>query len=151
MVPKDKGCGLVPSSCQCRDVGYDPDISTDQYKAVNAERLGAFRHLPPSSRNGKKYVDEEAAIAVHGKAEKSKLDEEKSAWSVDFEFGSNYDGYWTYEHLVTQIEDLADVSIQVQYPWIQFLILVDHSSGHGKKRPDGLNAGTETVQMVLSL
>jgi hypothetical protein len=68
MVPKDKGHGLMLSSCQCRDFGYDPDISTDQYEAVNAERLGAFRHLPPSSRNGTKYVDEEAAIAVHGKA-----------------------------------------------------------------------------------
>jgi hypothetical protein len=28
----------------------------------------------------------------------------------------------------------------VLYPWIQFLILVDHSSGHDKKRTDGLNA-----------
>jgi hypothetical protein len=85
------------------------------------------------------YVDEEAAVAVYGKAEKAKLKE--SPWSREFQFGSNYDGYWTYEHLVTQIEDLADV-VQVQYPWIPFLILVDHSSGHDKKRPDGLNANS---------
>jgi hypothetical protein len=89
MVPKDEGRGLMFSSCQYRDFCYDPDISTvqyeavneerltAQYEAVNEERLGAFRHLPPSSRNGNKYVDEEAAIIVHGKAEKPELDEEK--------------------------------------------------------------------------
>jgi hypothetical protein len=69
------------SSYQSRDFGYDPAISTEQFLAVNAERQGAFRHdLPPSSRkNGKKYVDAQAAVAGLGKAEKPALTE--SPWS----------------------------------------------------------------------
>jgi hypothetical protein len=138
MVPKDKGHGLMLSSFQCRDLGYAPAISAEQFAAVNAERQGAVRHLSPSSRKiGNKYVDEAAAVAVHGKAEKSPLTE--SPWSREFQFGSNYDGYWTYEHLVTQVEDLADV-LQVLHPCVQVLMMFDHSSGHDKKRPDGLNA-----------
>ena len=92
--------------------------------------------MRPETRNGKNYVDEESAIAVHGTIEKKDL--ESTPWSVEFAFGANYDGYWTYDHLACQIEDLTDV-VQVMFPWVQLHVLVDHSSGHDKTRPDGLN------------
>ena len=58
-----------------------------------------------------------------------------------FEFGINNEGYWTYSHLVLQLEDCIDC-VQVLYPNYDFVFLFDHSSGHAKKRKDGLDALT---------
>ena len=27
----------------------------------------------------------------------------------ELEYGSNYDGYWTYDHMILQFEDIIDV------------------------------------------
>ena len=50
------------------------------------------------------------------------------------------EGYWTYEHLVIQLEDCMDI-LTVLYPTDKYEIqtLVDHSSGHDRQHEDGLN------------
>jgi len=58
---------------------------------------------------------------------------------VEFEFGINSEGYWCYDRMVLQLEDCVDVLKNV-YPEFDFLFLFDHSCGHDKQRPDGLNA-----------
>jgi hypothetical protein len=40
--------------------------------------------------------------------------------------------------MVIQLEDTVDV-LQVMHPQFDFIFLFDHSSGHAKQRPDGLN------------
>jgi hypothetical protein len=40
--------------------------------------------------------------------------------------------------MVIQFEDAVDV-LQVMHPTSDFVFLFDHSSGHSKQRPDGLD------------
>jgi hypothetical protein len=55
-----------------------------------------------------------------------------------FRYGQAHDGHWTHRHMKIQIEDLIDV-LKVVFPSYNFLLLFDQSSGHTKKREDGLN------------
>jgi hypothetical protein len=54
------------------------------------------------------------------------------------EYGENREGYWAYNNMVLQFEDAVDV-LKVIHPSVDFVFLFDHSSGHSKQRPDGLN------------
>ena len=37
------------------------------------------------------------------------LEKGKSPFNVIFEYGANSDGYWTYDHMILQLEDIVDV------------------------------------------
>ena len=93
---------------------------------VNEQRLG---HV---------YADEEAVIEVHGCSKKMPLTTSKSPFLLFFEYGENREGYWNYNHMVVRFEDAVDVLL-VMHPQYDFVFLFDHSSGHAKQRPDGLN------------
>jgi hypothetical protein len=71
------------------------------------------------TRQGKDYVDSDAAIAVHGQAVKKEIKE--SPFVVSFELGANNEGYWTYNHMSIQFEDC-----------VEFVFLFNHSQGHAK-------------------
>ncbi len=47
------------------------------------------------------YVDEAAAIAKRGAKEKQPLT--CSPCVVEFEYGANNEGYWSYDHMVLQL------------------------------------------------
>ena len=55
-----------------------------------------------------------------------------------FEYGQNKEGYWGYNHIVSQLEYCVDC-VKTQYPNCDFIFLFDHSSGHTKKQTDGLD------------
>ena len=81
-----------------------------------------------------------------------------SPFSVLFEYGASGDGYWTYDHMVLQLEDVVDVLDTIySVPWdgcdsphnvfvksatqpktlvrkFEYLFLTDHSCGHDRKR-----------------
>jgi hypothetical protein len=57
---------------------------------------------------------------------------------LEFEYGASAEGYWTYNSMVLQLEDCADV-VATLYPQYQFLFLFDHSYGHDRARKDALN------------
>lgn len=63
--------------------------------------------------------------------------------------GSRYlqygnENWWNYEKFAVQVEDLMD-AFDCLYPNCQMLLEVDHSSGHTKKKPDGLS--TDNMNM----
>jgi hypothetical protein len=58
-------------------------------------------------RRGKSYSDELAAMDKRGTSAKQPLD--SSPFVVQFEYGINSEGYWTYDHMVLQFEDCVDV------------------------------------------
>lgn len=89
-------------------------------------------------RLGQVYADEEAAIEVHGCSKKMPLTKSKSPFLLFFEYGENREGYWNYNDMVIQFEDAVNI-LRVMHPQYDFIILFDHSSGHAKQRPDGLN------------
>ena len=76
-------------------------------------------------------------MKVKGKKEKGVLTE--SPFIQHFDYGENLDGYWCYGHIILQLEDVVDV-LNVKYgDRYEFVFYFDHSSGHDRLRPDGLN------------
>jgi hypothetical protein len=63
---------------------------------------------------------------------------DNSAFLRVFEVGIEKEGYWNSDHMALQFEDLVDC-LKVSFPSIDFLCLFDQSSGHGKKRENGLS------------
>lgn len=127
LLPKDEGAGVMISSFISREYGLLQKLDERTLSFVNANRQGA------------KYADEEAAIDVNGTANKKPLTLDKSPFLVFFEYGENKEGYWDYNHMVLQFEDAVDC-LKVMHPNYKYVFLFDHSSGHAKQRPDGLNA-----------
>ena len=125
LLPKTDGMGLMLSAFQSRETGFGMKLSALQLDEIN------------ESRRGKNYVDLDAAMAINGQAMKKDLKE--SPFVVYFELGSNNEGYWTYNHMAIQFEDCVDC-LKVVYPHFDFAFLFDHSQGHAKKLPNGLDA-----------
>ena len=61
-----------------------------------------------------------------------------SPFIVEFEYGVNLESYWSYDHIMLQMEDCIDV-MNLLYPQYDVLFLFDHSCGHVRQRKDGLN------------
>lgn len=56
-----------------------------------------------------------------------------------FDPGQSFDGYWSYSHMAVQTEGCMDC-LKVLLPDFDHLLLFDYSSGHSKKRINGLDA-----------
>ena len=87
-------------------------------------------------RKGKQYFDTEAAADVLGSINKIELT--SSPFICTFEFGGT-NGYWTGNHTIIQIEDCTDCTKEVFGDQFEIIFLFDHSSGHSKKRTNGLD------------
>ena len=126
LLPKDEGTGTMVSAFVSREHGLIREISHQVLYEVNLQRAG------------QRYADQEAAIEVLGSPDKKPLTLDKSPFLVFFEYGENREGYWAYNNMVLQFEDAVDV-LKVMHPSYDFVFLFDHSAGHAKQRPDGLN------------
>jgi hypothetical protein len=123
LIPKDEGLGVMLSAFVSREFGFGMKLSVEDLRQVN------------EYREGKHYSDRLAATEKRGTSQKKPL--KSSPFVVEFEYGINTEGYWTYDHMVLQMEDCADV-VTVLYPEYDYIFLFDHSCGHDRKRPDGL-------------
>ena len=126
LLPKDEGAGIMVSIFICREHGLIREINPEVLYEVNLQRAG------------RQYADQEAAIEVLGSPDKKPLTLDKSPFLVFFDYGENREGYWAYNNMVLQFEDAVDV-LKVMHPSYDFVFLFDHSAGHAKQRPDGLN------------
>jgi hypothetical protein len=126
LLPKDEGTGTMISIFICREHGMIREISPQILTEVNLQRAG------------KQYKDQEAAIKIYGSPCKKPLTLDKSPFLVSFEYGENREGYWSYNNMVLQFEDAVDV-LKIMHPSHDFVFLFNHSAGHAKQRPDGLN------------
>lgn len=70
--------------------------------------------------------------------DKSPLTHDKSPFLVYFKYGENCEGYLAYNNMVLQFKDAVDV-LKVMHSAVDFIFLFDHSAGHSKQQPDGLN------------
>ena len=95
LIPKDDGLGVMLSGFVSREFGFEMALTTEQLQRVNAERLG------------KKYKDESAAKKKRGSEFKQPLT--MSPFVLEFAYGASAEGYWTYDSMVLQLEDCADV------------------------------------------
>ena len=127
---KSMGIGRMVSAMCSREFGLGLYLSAEQLERVN--------HM----RRQKKYGDEDAAIYLLGSSEKKDL--LTSPFIRYLEYGKGKDGYWSYNHMVLQLEDCTDV-FKVLYPQFDIVFELDHSSGHDKEKSDGL---TTTPSML---
>jgi hypothetical protein len=63
-----------------------------------------------------------------------------SPFTYKLEYGVNGEGCWTYECMMLQVKDVVDC-LKVVYPSYEFVMLFDHSNGHDRMQPNGLNSG----------
>jgi hypothetical protein len=89
---------------------------------------------------------------LRGSAEKQPITREQfdndlvdSPFLKSFRYGKNHEGYWTNRHMKLQLEDVVDC-LRVAFPDFDFLFLFDQSSGHTKKRDDGLSTQNMNVE-----
>jgi hypothetical protein len=127
---KSMGVGRMVSALCSREFGFGLDVSVEELATVN------------EFRKNTKYGDEDAAIYLLGSADKKDLD--ASPFVRYLEYGKGKDGYWSYNHMVLQLEDCTDV-FKVLYPRFDIVYELDHSSGHDKEKADGL---TTTPSML---
>ena len=95
IIPKDEGHGVMLSSFCCRELGFGFEICDELLEKVNL------------MRKGQTYSDEAAAHAINVTSQKPSLT--TSPFSRSFEYGNNHEGYWSYNHMVLQLEDCVDV------------------------------------------
>jgi DNA-binding transcriptional regulator YhcF (GntR family) len=124
LLPKEEGLGIMLSGLMSREFGWGFPMSPEELVMVNQKRLN------------ENYLDAQSAIEKRGNAAKPPLT--TSPFVLEFEYGINAQGYWSYEHMVMQLEDCIDC-LTVLYPNIDFVFLLDHSCGHDRQREDGLN------------
>mmetsp|Transcript_383 Transcript_383/g.861 ORF Transcript_383/g.861 Transcript_383/m.861 type:complete len:956 (-) Transcript_383:398-3265(-) len=125
LMPKTQGVGIMISGFQSRELGWGIPITKDQLVQINANRAR------------EEYFDKEAALAVYGTTKKKPL--ESSPGIVKFPYGKE-NGYWTGRHMNLQTEDVIDVVKVTHGDTYEYVFLFDSSSGHAKKRGDGLDA-----------
>jgi hypothetical protein len=130
--PKGQGDGVMASAFCGDQIGFGLVLTDEQLSQVNA-----LRH---------DYVSKEEATFLTETTEKPDLtrkmfddDMVDSPFLKLFRYGQNHDGYWTHRHMKLQFEDLVDC-LKILHPNHDFLCLFDQSSGHTKKRDEGLNA-----------
>ena len=95
-------------------------------------------------REGNKYKDEDAATYLLGSSLKKPLD--GSPFVRYLNYGQGKDGYWTYKHMILQIEDCGDC-LTYLYPDHDYEFELDHSSGHNAERPDGLSTSSTVLNL----
>ena len=57
----------------------------------------------------------------------------------------NLEGFWNYDQMALQVEDIYDV-LATKFPGYDILLLLDQSSGHGRMREGTLNVNTMSVR-----
>ncbi len=126
LLSKDEGSGTMISAFVCCEHGLIRQISAEILDEVNAQQAGQH------------YADPEAAIEILGSSNKRPLTSDHSPFLLFFENGENREGYWAYNNMVLQFEDVTDI-FKVMYPAYNFVFVFDHGAGQAKPRPDGLN------------
>ena len=95
--PKDDGSGMMISAFQSREFSFGFPLF-NKYK----NKINEFRR-------GKKYVDKMAANAVFGTDEKKELDKDPFIRYFVYGNADGKEGYWSYDHMILQLEDVLDV------------------------------------------
>jgi hypothetical protein len=127
MKPKGEGETLMVAGFASRSFGLGRTLTEGEKIRINL-----FRKEKRSD-----YLSNVEALAVNGSKEKKEIID-NSPFIRFFEVGAEKEGFWNYNRMALMTEDLVDCC-QVIYPSHDILLYFDQSSGHCRKRHDGLN------------
>jgi len=128
LLPKSEGYSRMISAFVSRDFGVGILLSKEELEEVNKRRM---------SQQWSEYISVESAKNVYGNIKKKPITDELTLVRF-FEVGVNLEGFWNYDQMALQVEDIYDVLV-IKYPNFDFLFMFDQSSGHGKMREGSLN------------
>ena len=128
LLPKSDGYSRMVSAFVSREFGAGLKLNEEELQKVNARR---------ASSDWSDYISKKEAIEVYGSTKKKKIDKTLTLIQY-FDLGMNEEGYWNYNHVALQVEDIFDV-LSIKYPSYDFLFMLDQSSGHGRMREGALN------------
>ena len=136
-MPKDEGSGIMISAFQSREFGFGfADYDKDLQDKVNANRLDQLNS---------RYIDGNAAIAVHNTPIKQPLKENPFVRFFQYGNADRKQGYWNYSHMIVQFEDCVDVLTTKFKNKYDYLFLFDHSNGHDRMKKNSLNVNRMNV------
>ena len=121
---KGLGVGIMASAMVSRAFALGMEIKEEDMLEIN------------KLREGKHYKDIVAANYLKGTSAKAPLT--STPFVRYLNYGQGKEGYWTYNHMVIQIEDCTDC-LKYLYPDFDYAFELDHSSGHNSERPNGLS------------
>ena len=130
---KTDGPGEMASCFQGDVLGFGLPITVEQLAMVNAHRRAKY---------GQDAFDEANKDAPYFKED---LELTPGTRFLNYGNAVGKDGYWTYEHLARQSDDVLDM-YEVLYPKYQIIGEYDWSSGHSKSRDLALNSITMGVK-----
>eukprot|EP00957_Ditylum_brightwellii_P206956 15350784-Ditylum_brightwellii.AAC.1 len=131
--PKDDGSGIMVSVFEGRPYGFGFPGFEEIKDAVNA------------FRQNKNYIDLEAAQRVYHSTKKEDLITDPFICLFQYSNAEGKEGYWSYDHMVLQLEDILDVLYVAYGDKFDYLFLFDHSCGHDHMRTDALNINATSV------
>ena len=102
LLPKDEGAGVM-MSLFIREYGLIQELDQHTLNSMHAIRHGA------------RYADKETAMDVNGTSVKPQLPAGKSPFLTIFNYGEIKEGYWDYNHMVLQFEDVVEC-LKVMHP-----------------------------------
>lgn len=135
LLPKSDGYSRMVSAFVSRDFGFGLQLSKQELDKVNERRLG---------KTWGQYLSKKESIEVYGNSKKKVIEDQLTLVRF-FDIGMNEEGYWNFNHMALQVEDVFDV-LSVKFPEYDFLFLMDQSSGHGRMREDALNVNQMSVK-----
>ena len=144
LLPKTDGyTTIMVSAFVSREFGFGLELTDDELQKVNKRRR---------SREWGTYLSKKEDIAVNG-SDKKRLLKDSLTLVRFFDVGINEEGYWNYNQLAHQVEDIYDV-LSVKFDKnnvdnnknVDFAIMLDQSSGHGKMRDGALNENLMSVK-----
>ena len=109
---KDDGMGLMLSSFQSCDFGYNMPMTEQQMSELH------------ETRKNTKYASTDAAKTLFGNDNKQKLT--SSPFQRELQYGKNNEGYWDYNHMAIHLEDVVDALKHIYggtYEFIFFLTI----------------------------
>ena len=135
LLPKTDGYTQMVSAFCSRSFGFGIVLSEEELKIVNERR---------QSNEWGRYTSSKEAIEINGTDKKNVLTDSLTLVRF-FDVGINEEGYWNYNQIALQVEDVFDV-LAIKYPQYDIVLLMDQSSGHGKMRDGALNANLMSVR-----
>ena len=82
---------------------------------------------------------------IFGSPKKKELDTEPTIRLFEYGNSESKQGYWSYEHMVVQLEDIIDMFHCAYGRKYDYLFMFDHSCGHDRMRENGLHVGNMNV------
>ena len=132
-LPKSDGAGVMISAFQSREFGWGLKLTPEQLREINEKR-----------KTDGVYFDKIASQDVLGTTKKGDLKE--SPFIRKLWYGANNEGYWTGNHMIVQLEDCIDCLDVMYGDEYDFVFMFDHSSGHAKRRNNGLDVEKNNVK-----